>query len=112
MAPLFVRETTSPADLDAHFRAQESFATPTDPEVCHRIDSRVRNLIRRSRDRLRRSCHAACPVADLSTKRLRSRPTWRTDFDLKTPLEKAIGLPVEWKMRQIPAWRDLVWSPC
>ena len=86
------------ADLDAHFLAQESFATTADPrKFLTELIPRVRNLIRMRPEITCEGVGVSLPGrVDLSTKRLVFAPNlgW-TDFDLKTPMEKAIGLPVE-----------------
>ena len=86
------------ADLDAHFLAQESLPTTADPKgFVADLIPRVRNLIRMRPEITCEGIGVSLPGrVDLSTKRLVFAPNlgW-TDFDLKTPLEKAIGLPVE-----------------
>lgn len=86
------------ADLDAHFLAQESLATTTEPrKFIADLIPRVRNLIRMRPEITCEGIGVSLPGrVDLTTKRLVFAPNlgW-TDFDLKTPLEKAIGLPVE-----------------
>ena len=86
------------ADLDAHFLAQESFATTKDPKAFVReLVPRVRNLIRARPEITCEGIGVSLPGrVDLMTKRLVFAPNlgW-SDFDLKTPLEKAVGLPVE-----------------
>jgi predicted NBD/HSP70 family sugar kinase len=86
------------ADLDAHFLAQESLATPADPKgFIADLIPRVRNLIRTRPEITCEGIGVSLPGrVDLPTKRLVFAPNlgWK-DFDLKTPLEKAIGLPVE-----------------
>ena len=86
------------ADLDAHFLAQESLVTNTDPKkFVTDLIPRVRNLIRMRPEITCEGIGVSLPGrVDLTTKRLVFAPNlgW-TDFDLKTPLEKATGLPVE-----------------
>src|SRR5436190_13252405 len=86
------------ADLDAHFLAQESFPTTADPkQFVAELIPRIRNLVRSRPEIICEGIGVSLPGrVDLSTKRLVFAPNlgWK-DFDLKTPLEKAIGLPVE-----------------
>src|ERR1043166_7000180 len=86
------------ADLDAHFLAQESLVTNSDPKkFVTDLIPRVRNLIRMRPEITCEGIGVSLPGrVDLTTKRLVFAPNlgW-TDFDLKTPLEKATGLPVE-----------------
>ncbi len=86
------------ADLDAHFLGQESFVTTPDPKkFVAELIPRIRNLIRMRPNITCEGIGISLPGrVDLSTKRLVFAPNlgWK-DFDLKTPLEKAIGLPVE-----------------
>ena len=86
------------ANLDAHFLAQESFATTQDPKnFLAELIPRVRNLIRTRPEITCEGIGISLPGrVDLATKRLVFAPNlgWG-DFDLKTPLEKAIELPVE-----------------
>src|SRR5262249_17427982 len=92
------RTTLAFADLDAHFMAQDSVATLTNPEkFVADLIPRVRNLIRTRPEIICEGIGISLPGrVDLATKRLVFAPNlgW-SDFDLKTPLEKAIGLPVE-----------------
>jgi len=92
------RTTLAFADLDAHFMAQDSLATLTNPEkFVADLIPRVRNLIRTRPEIICEGIGISLPGrVDLATKRLVFAPNlgW-SDFDLKTPLEKAIGLPVE-----------------
>ena len=93
------------ADLDAHFLAQESFATTADPrKFVTELIPRVRNLIRMRPEITCEGVGVSLPGrVDLSTKRLVFAPNlgW-TDFDLKTPLEKPSACRLNWKMPQIP----------
>src|SRR5215831_5259456 len=86
------------ADLDAHFLSQESLATTSDPKkFVAELIPRVRNLIRARPEIICEGIGVSLPGrVDLPTKRLVFAPNlgWK-DFDLKTPLEKATGLPVE-----------------
>jgi predicted NBD/HSP70 family sugar kinase len=86
------------ADLDAHFLAQESLATTRDPKTfVAELIPKVRNLVRARPEITCEGIGVSLPGrVDLETKRLVFAPNlgWG-DFDLKTPLEKAIGLPVE-----------------
>jgi predicted NBD/HSP70 family sugar kinase len=112
------------ADLDAHFLAQESFVTTPDPKkFVAELIPRIRNLIRMRPTITCEGIGISLPGrVDLSTKRLIFAPNlgWK-DFDLKTRLEKAIGLPVElenaanscalaeiWFGRQAEGLRNLV----
>ncbi len=86
------------ADLDAHFLAQESLATTLDPKkFVAELIPRVRNLIRAHPEIICEGIGVSLPGRiDPETKHLMFAPNlgW-SDFDLKTPLEEAIGLPVE-----------------
>ena len=86
------------ADLDAHFLAQESLTTTADPKkFITDLIPRVRSLIKMRPEIICEGIGVSLPGrVDLSTKRLVFAPNlgWK-DFDLKTPLEKATGLPVE-----------------
>ena len=90
--------TVAFADLDAHFLAQESFPTGSDPKkFVADLIPRVRNLIRTRPELTPEGIGISLPGrVDLGTKRLVFAPNlgW-SDFDLKTPLEKAVSLPVE-----------------
>src|SRR2546425_2963060 len=86
------------ADLDAHFVAQESIPTTGNPsEFIGRLGRRLRGLIR---TRPEISCEgigvSLAGRIDLASQKLVFAPNlgW-SDVDLKTPLEKATGLPVE-----------------
>jgi predicted NBD/HSP70 family sugar kinase len=93
-----VRTTLAFSDLDAHFLAQESMATTSDPKkFLEELIPRVLNLIRTRSEITCEGIGVSLPGrVDAATKRLVFAPnlSWM-DFDLKTPLEKAIGLPVE-----------------
>lgn len=86
------------ANLDAQFVAQESLATAAKPEQFVKdLVPRVRNLIRMRPEISCEGIGVSLPGrVDVATQRLAFAPNlgWG-DFDLKTPLEKALGLPVE-----------------
>ena len=86
------------ADLDARFLAQESFATTQDPKhFVVELIPRIQNLIRARPEITCEGIGVSLPGrVDLGTKRLVFAPNlgW-SDVDLKTPIEKATGLPVE-----------------
>jgi predicted NBD/HSP70 family sugar kinase len=86
------------ADLDARFLAQESFATTQDPKkFVNELIPRIGNLIRTHAEITCEGIGISLPGrVDLETKRLVFAPNlgW-ADVDLKTPVEKATGLPVE-----------------
>jgi predicted NBD/HSP70 family sugar kinase len=86
------------ADLNAQFMAQESLPTTRDPKkFVADLIPRLRNLIRTRPELTCEGIGVSLPGrVDLETKRLVFAPNlgWG-DFDLKTPLEDAIGLPVE-----------------
>jgi predicted NBD/HSP70 family sugar kinase len=90
--------TLALADLDGHFVAQESLPTTQDPE--HFISELVPKLRNLSKIRSELTCEGigvSLPGrVDVASQRLVFAPNlgWQ-DFDLKTPLEKATGLPVE-----------------
>jgi predicted NBD/HSP70 family sugar kinase len=90
--------TLALADLDAHFLAQESFPTSRDPEqFVADLRTRLRSLIKAHPEITYEGIGVSLPGRiDLATKRLVFAPNlgWR-DLDLKTPIEKATGLPVE-----------------
>jgi predicted NBD/HSP70 family sugar kinase len=90
--------TVALADLDAHFINQESLATPRNPEsFVAQIAPRLRNLIAARPDISYEGIGVSVPGrVDLASQRLVFAPNlgW-SDFDLKTPLEEATGLPVE-----------------
>jgi predicted NBD/HSP70 family sugar kinase len=90
--------TLALADLDGHFVAQESLPTTQDPEqFLSELIPRLRNL---SKTRSELTCEGigvSLPGrVDAASQRLVFAPNlgWQ-NFDLKTPLEKATGLPVE-----------------
>jgi predicted NBD/HSP70 family sugar kinase len=86
------------SDLDAHFLAQESFPTAQNPKTfVSELIPRVRNLIRARPEITCEGIGISLPGrVDLETKRLVFAPNlgW-SNLDLKTPLEKAVDLPVE-----------------
>jgi predicted NBD/HSP70 family sugar kinase len=116
--------TVAVADLDAKFVAQESLPTAKRPEqfVADMIP-RLRNLINMRPDITCEGIGISLPGrVDAATQRLVFAPNlgW-SDVDLKTPLEKATGLPVElenaanacalaelWLGRQTDGVRDLI----
>ena len=90
--------TIALADLDAHFVAQESMPTANDPEqFIADLVPRLGNLMKMRPDISYEGVGVSLPGrVDLASQRLVFAPNlaWR-DVDLKTPLEKATGLPVE-----------------
>jgi predicted NBD/HSP70 family sugar kinase len=86
------------ADLDAHFVSQESLITANSPEqFIADLVPRVRNLIKMRPEITCEGIGVSLPGrVDLLSQRLVFAPNlgWH-DFDLKTPLEQATGLPVE-----------------
>ncbi len=86
------------ADLDAQFIAQESLPTAAAPEqFVKELVPRLHNLISRRPEITYEGIGVSLPGrVDLATQRLAFLPNlgWG-EFDLKTPLEKALGLPVE-----------------
>jgi len=86
------------ADLDANFLAQDSLETPQDPkQFVADLVPRVRKLMTARAGLTCEGIGVSLPGrVDLVSKRLVFAPNlgWR-DVDLKTPLEKATGLPVE-----------------
>src|SRR5437867_7768616 len=86
------------ADLDAHFVAQESIPTSGNPsEFIGRLGRRLRGLIRTRPEISCEGIGVSLPGRiDLASQKLVFAPNlgWG-DFDLKTPLERATGLPVE-----------------
>jgi predicted NBD/HSP70 family sugar kinase len=116
--------TIALADLDGHFIAQESLPTAANPEqFLEELPPRLRNMMKVRPDLSCEGIGVSLPGrVDLSSQRLLFVPNlnWR-DFDLKTPLEKATGLPVElenaanacalseiWFGRRTEGARDLV----
>jgi len=86
------------ANLDAEFLAQESIATPLDPEkFVAAIVPRLRNLVKARPEIICEGIGVSLPGrVDVETQRLTFAPNlgWR-DFDLKPRLEAEMGLPVE-----------------
>src|SRR5262249_32968396 len=86
------------ADLDAHFIAQESMPTGSEPDrFITELSSRLRALIATHPEIYYEGIGVSLPGRiDLATQRLVFAPNlgWR-DVDLKTPLEVATGLPVQ-----------------
>ena len=86
------------SDLDAQFLAQESLPTAENPDkFLKELLPRLRNLIRKRPEFSCEGIGVSLPGrVDFVTQRLSFTPNlpWG-EFDLKTPLEKALGLPVE-----------------
>jgi len=93
-----ITTTLALADLDANFLAQDSLPTPADPkQFVAELVPRVRKLLETRPELTCEGIGVSLPGrVDLATKKLVFAPNlgWR-DFDLKTPLEKAMKLPVE-----------------
>jgi predicted NBD/HSP70 family sugar kinase len=89
--------TIALADLDARFFAQESLPTSQDPaQFVADLIPRLRNLMKMRPEITCEGIGVSLPGrVDLATQRLLFAPNlgW-TDFDLKTPLETALKLPV------------------
>jgi predicted NBD/HSP70 family sugar kinase len=92
------KTTFALADLDAQFMAQESLATAQDPQqFISELSERLRSLIHAHPGIYYEGIGVSLPGRlDLASQKLVFAPNlgWR-DVDLKTPLEKATGLPVE-----------------
>lgn len=90
--------TIALADLDAQFVAQESLPTAEEPEAFIReLTPRLRKLIKLRPDLSCEGIGISLPGRiDVASQRLVFAPNlgWK-NFDLKTPIEKATGLPVE-----------------
>jgi predicted NBD/HSP70 family sugar kinase len=90
--------TLALADLDANFVAQESLPTAPNPEqFVEELTPRLRNLIKMRPEITCEGIGVSLPGrVDLASQRLVFAPNlgWG-DFDLKTALEHATGLPVE-----------------
>jgi len=90
--------TVALADLDAQFVAQESLPTAQDPEqFVAELVPRISNLINMRPEIACEGIGVSLPGrVDLATQRLVFAPNlgWG-EFDLKTPLEQATGMPVE-----------------
>jgi predicted NBD/HSP70 family sugar kinase len=86
------------ADLDAHFISQQALPTPRDPHsFVEELGDRIRNMTKMRPDVSYEGIGVSLPGrVDLASQRLVFAPNlgW-SDFDLKTPLEKITGLPVE-----------------
>src|SRR5256712_464001 len=93
-----VTTTIALAGLDARFLAQESLATGENPKkFVNELTRRVRGLIETHPQISYEGIGVSLPGrVDLSSQRLVFAPNlgW-SDVDLKTPLERATGLPVE-----------------
>ncbi len=90
--------TLALADLDGHFVAQESIPTAPNPEqFIAELVPRLQNLAKIRPELTCEGIGVSLPGrVDLASQRLVFAPNlnWR-EFDLKTPLEEATGLPVE-----------------
>ncbi|MCM3870484.1 MAG: ROK family transcriptional regulator [Pyrinomonadaceae bacterium] len=90
--------TIALADLDANFVAQESLPTaPSPKQFVDELAPRLRNLIKMRPEITCEGIGVSLPGrVDLASQRLVFAPNlgWG-DFDLKTALEQATGLPVE-----------------
>jgi predicted NBD/HSP70 family sugar kinase len=90
--------TIALSDLDANFLAQESLSTARDPEkFIDELAPRLQNLIKMRPETTCEGVGVSLPGrVDLASQRLVFAPNlgW-SDFDLKTALEEATGLPVE-----------------
>jgi predicted NBD/HSP70 family sugar kinase len=93
-----VTTTLALADLDANFLAQDSLPTPLQPkQFLAELVPRVRKLMNARPELTCEGIGVSLPGrVDVATQKLVFAPNlgWK-DFDLKTPLEKATGLPVE-----------------
>lgn len=93
-----VTTTLALADLDANFLAQDTLSTPADPkQFLAELVPRVKKLMDARPELTYEGIGVSLPGrVDLATKQLVFAPNlgW-SDFDLKTPLEKATQLPVE-----------------
>jgi len=90
--------TLALADLDGHFVAQETIPTAHNPEqFIAELVPRLKNLAKIRPELTCEGIGVSLPGrVDLASQRLVFAPNlnWR-EFDLKTPLEEATGLPVE-----------------
>ena len=90
--------TIALANLDAQFLAQESFPTAANPkQFLAELTPRLRNLMKLRPEISYEGIGISLPGrVDLASQKLVFAPNlaW-ANFDLKTPLEKATGLPVE-----------------
>src|SRR5882672_11471761 len=93
-----VTTTLAVAGIDSHFLAQESMTTGGDPqEFVTRLARRITDLMRAHPKSSYEGIGVSLPGRiDLKTQRLTFAPNlgWG-EFDIKTPLEKVTGLPVE-----------------
>jgi predicted NBD/HSP70 family sugar kinase len=93
-----VQTTIALSDIDAHFLAQETIPTADDPDrFIADLVPRLRNLVRMRPELTCEGIGLSLPGRiDLATNKLVFAPNlgWN-NVDLKTPLEKAMGLPVE-----------------
>lgn len=92
------RTTMALADLDAHFVAQESLPTlPNPAQFIDELAGRLKALMRTHPEITYEGIGVSLPGrVDLATQRLVFAPNlaW-SDVDLRTPLERATGLPVD-----------------
>ena len=90
--------TLAVSSMDSQFLAQESMSTEKDPaEFIARLSRRIKDLMRAHPRNSYEGIGISLPGRmDSSSQRLIFAPTlgW-SELDLKTPLERAIGLPVE-----------------
>src|SRR5215467_14586521 len=90
--------TLAVAGIDSHFLAQESMTTGTEPEeFVTRLGKRITDLMRAHPKSSYEGIGVSLPGRiDIKTQRLTFAPNlgWG-EIDIKTPLEKATGLPVE-----------------
>lgn len=90
--------TLALADLDGHFVAQESIPTAKDPEqFISDLVPRLKNLMQLRTELTCEGIGVSLPGrVDIASQKLVFAPNleWHA-FDLKSPLEKALGLPVE-----------------
>jgi predicted NBD/HSP70 family sugar kinase len=86
------------ADLDAHFVAQQALPTAQNPEeFVKQLGDRIRSMTRMRPEVSYEGIGVSLPGrVDLASQRLVFAPNlgW-SEFDLKTPLERITGLPVE-----------------
>jgi len=93
-----ITTTLAVAGIDSHFLAQESMTTGKDPtEFVARLSRRILDLMRAHPKSSYEGIGVSLPGRiDVKTQRLTFAPNleWG-ELDIKTPLEKATGLPVE-----------------
>jgi predicted NBD/HSP70 family sugar kinase len=93
-----VTTTLAVAGIDSQFLAQESMSTGRDPiEFVNRLSRRIIDLMRAHPKSSYEGIGISLPGRiDVASKRLTFAPNlgW-SELDLKTPLQKATGLPVE-----------------